>query len=555
MFKIKSLPFCSAIVALLVASSGSVFALDNTQILLTTGDAAPDGNGVFSDFHEFRGPGLGNSGQATFLAELTGTDDTDSRSSGIFMNDGVTGPQRVVREDQVLPTGDRILRFFSNDVVTTNNLGELAFDSRIVFSNGSVGLGLFIADGQGSFASVSRTFDAVPDGNGQFSQFFGIRLNDSGKTVFSSTINQTAGGDNDDRGIYTGDGSTAPVLVAREGQLAPNGNGEFVINFAASGINNAGQVLFQTDLRNTAGDASDDNAIYVSDATTGLVQIARKGQAGPQGDGTFSRIGNPEINNAGQVVFEANFTGSTNGSSGVFVYDGTAELRKIVRIGDAVPGSNGGFTNGFRGQTINDTGEVARIASIVDNDNNVGSFGSGIFRDAGSGLQHVQIFGDPIPTGNGVFLGFNSLALNEVGQLVFGASLGDTTGGDADDSGLFFYDSNFGLSEIAREGDLLLGRQITNILFDEEESENALNDAGQVVYQFELADGRKGIALWSAAVVLGDVSQDGTVTFADIAPFIEVLQAGTFLEEADVNQDGAVTFADIAPFIVILSAT
>jgi len=55
-------------------------------------------------------------------------------------------------------------------------------------------------------------------------------------------------------------------------------------------------------------------------------------------------------------------------------------------------------------------------------------------------------------------------------------------------------------------------------------------------------------------VVLGDVNMDGAVTFADIPPFIAVLQAGTFLAEADVNQDEEVTFADIPVFIEILSA-
>jgi len=36
--------------------------------------------------------------------------------------------------------------------------------------------------------------------------------------------------------------------------------------------------------------------------------------------------------------------------------------------------------------------------------------------------------------------------------------------------------------------------------------------------------------------------------------FIEVLQAGTFLEQADCNEDGEVSFADIPAFIAILQA-
>ena len=56
----------------------------------------------------------------------------------------------------------------------------------------------------------------------------------------------------------------------------------------------------------------------------------------------------------------------------------------------------------------------------------------------------------------------------------------------------------------------------------------------------------------TAAVLLGDVNQDGAVTFADIPSFIEVLQAGTFLDQADANEDGVVDFGDIPAFIAIL---
>ena len=54
--------------------------------------------------------------------------------------------------------------------------------------------------------------------------------------------------------------------------------------------------------------------------------------------------------------------------------------------------------------------------------------------------------------------------------------------------------------------------------------------------------------------ILGDVDQDGAVTFADIPSFIEALTAGVFLEQADCNQDGEVNFADIPAFIEIITA-
>jgi len=56
----------------------------------------------------------------------------------------------------------------------------------------------------------------------------------------------------------------------------------------------------------------------------------------------------------------------------------------------------------------------------------------------------------------------------------------------------------------------------------------------------------------NSGVLLGDTNLDGTVNFADITPFIAILQSSAFLAEADTNEDGFVTFADIPPFIAIL---
>ena len=54
--------------------------------------------------------------------------------------------------------------------------------------------------------------------------------------------------------------------------------------------------------------------------------------------------------------------------------------------------------------------------------------------------------------------------------------------------------------------------------------------------------------------LLGDCDQDGDVDFADIPAFIQILQSGSFLDEADCNRDGVVDFSDIPAFIAILAA-
>ena len=47
---------------------------------------------------------------------------------------------------------------------------------------------------------------------------------------------------------------------------------------------------------------------------------------------------------------------------------------------------------------------------------------------------------------------------------------------------------------------------------------------------------------------------DGDVDFADIPPFIAVLQAGTFQAEADTDCSSFIDFDDIPAFIEILIA-
>lgn len=70
---------------------------------------------------------------------------------------------------------------------------------------------------------------------------------------------------------------------------------------------------------------------------------------------------------------------------------------------------------------------------------------------------------------------------------------------------------------------------------------------------FFSSDATLTVTLVAPTVILGDVNQDGVVTFLDINPFISILSTGGFLEQADCNLDGVVTFLDINPFIQILA--
>ena len=55
------------------------------------------------------------------------------------------------------------------------------------------------------------------------------------------------------------------------------------------------------------------------------------------------------------------------------------------------------------------------------------------------------------------------------------------------------------------------------------------------------------------AIIAGDCNEDGVVNFFDITPFIEILTAGDYLQQADIDGSGEVTFLDVGEFVVILN--
>jgi hypothetical protein len=177
-------------------------------------------------------------------------------------------------------------------------------------------------------------------------------------------------------------------------------------------------------------------------------------------------------------------------------------LEKITRKGDPAPVGSTTFNSFSEVPIINDSGEVAFIGSLNNTPNGIDD-NIAIFAGDTTTLVQVAREGSNVPEGTGQFWNFDDLSFNNRGQAVFEATLKLTANGNSDDVGLYFYDPVDGLMKIAREGDTLLGSKITLVAYASfgvntvNIEGTGLNDAGQVAYQFILADGRDGIALWS----------------------------------------------------------
>ena len=98
--------------------------------------------------------------------------------------------------------------------------------------------------------------------------------------------------------------------------------------------------------------------------------------------------------------------------------------------------------------------------------------------------------------------------INEKGQIAFATQLFETAAGASDNYGIFLFDDSRGLVQVAREGEPFLGSTIRGLEFNPRTSlsigvsgheRSGFNKTGamRIAYQFTLADGRSGIAVWT----------------------------------------------------------
>jgi hypothetical protein len=496
---------------LLVLSAVSVHA-DVTEVIVVTNDVAPDGNGTFVS--RFSPPSLNDAGQTSFTGYLTGTSGGSLDDYGIFRSDGTTLTQ-IAREGDAAPDGNGT--FFTNSdnfLPALNNAGQTAFFNVVLGTSGGFrdSNGIFLGDGTpGGLIQIARGGDAAPDGNGSLLSLNGLpALNQAGQVAFESILIDTSGGSSDDTGIFRGDGSTL-IQIAREGDAAPDGNGIFSSVGGAPGFNEVGQLGFigAIDLGD-GGTVQDDFGVFRGNGSPGsLTRIVREGDAAPDANGSFSSMQGVSLNAAGQVWFTASLVGTSGGTSddgGIFRGDGTpGGLIQMVRKGDAAPDGNGNFS-GFGNPKLNDAGQFAFGASLTGTSGGSSDDGA-IFRGGGTpgGLIQIVREGDASPDGNGSFSSFSRTTFNDAGQAAFGALLTDTTSGFGDDIGIFFFDGTLGLHQVAREGDSLLGGTITSLSFLDnsyiDDGRSGLNGLGQVAFNFTLHNGLEGIAIWTPQMV------------------------------------------------------
>jgi hypothetical protein len=343
------------------SGSLALVARDGMQV-----SGAPEG--VHHNFEALRDffpnlPYLNDAGQTAFWANLTG-EGVDNTNDWAVWSEGSGSLGFVARGGDPAPGTPEGVNYDSFLVQSGfNDVGQTAFFA-FVTGDGvdpSNDQGIW-SEGSGSLSLVARSGSpapGTPDGVNIREFFYPAEINNEGQTLFSGWLTGDGVDVTNDEGVWL-DTSGAVTLVARSGDAAPGTpDGVIFAPFsdlpanAFRALNNAGQIAFRGKLTGTGVTSTNDHGIWV-ESDDSLELVARAGDLAP---GTtagvrFSGLSRATLNDAGQIAFRGDLTGSASNNLGIWATDQDGALQLIVRKGSQIEVSPGVF------RTINDLGFV-----------------------------------------------------------------------------------------------------------------------------------------------------------------------------------------------------
>ena len=152
--------------------------------------------------------------------------------------------------------------------------------------------------------------------------------------------------------------------------------------------------------------------------------------------GTFGRAA-VLLNNGGTIAFDATVKGTT-AASGLFEYV-SGVLKPLVLAGQLAPETGGGRFSRFLGLAMNQTGQIAFVATISG-----AAAGNGVFLLINQTLSAVALEGRAAPyPGGGSFEVLRDPSINDLGDVTFldSTKSGGRFGSPSLTKGVFLYSS------------------------------------------------------------------------------------------------------------------
>lgn len=493
------------IMAVLCVASGAPAEV-SMQAVVLSGEHAPGTEAGVTFTSNIGDVSLNGSGQVMFHAKLEGPGISHSvRDWGVWAGDA-SGQRLVARVDDPCPDepAGTTFDYFSN--VVMNGSGQVAFQPFAKNASGQYVHTIYVDSGSGPDRLVGENDHAPGTPAGvtftQLDYQLSPSLNASGQAAFRGILQGTGVTEANDEGIWIMSGG-ASTLVARGGdQAAGFVSGVDFWRFDQPRINAYGRTAFSGTGTFSGGVFS---AIW-SNGAHQMWHIAYTGEEAP-GTPADVRFGyfpaDFGFNNAGNIVFESELTGpSITGYNDHGIWAGSAYgLTLVARDDDPAPGTSDDFGNlQYSSPCMNGAGEVAFRASA--------GAAYGIWAGQPGALElvargHTQAPG--VPTGV-KFASLNDPAINNTGAVAFVGIL-EGTGVTSDNDRAVWAQAGDELFLVAREGDSIevspgvfktlkeLGYASIKPVGNEEGRASTFNDMGQLALELSFTDGSSGIFL------------------------------------------------------------
>jgi hypothetical protein len=399
-----------------------------------------------------------------------------------------------------MPVGVKF-NYFESIAPTINELGQIAFQARLVIGNDSEYSSIW-SEGSGALASVAvvgMPAPGIPLGR-PFVSLGGPAINDAGATVFHGTLawrnSPESPGDvvfGYHAGIWSDRGGT-PELVLRLGDPAPGAPGGIAFDSQGYRFNDLGKFAFLARFDYRIGDDHDAVKFGIwSESGDGLRLIALAGVEAPGVEnGSFRQLYAPLLNNRGHVVFKGvlqpTLTSALLASRYGIWSDRGGSVALVLREGQHLPttASSSAPATGFHIHAFNGRDNIAFSASVKLS---ATEHRQGIWLERNNAISPIMLAGDWAPgtPANVIFKGASTFVLNDSGQIAFfgtlepghGALIGQNLR-THNDSGIWFHDGEE-LGLIAKVGDLVSNDPIRTRLISL--SSPMLNARGQVAFK------------------------------------------------------------------------
>ncbi len=425
---------------------------------------------------------LNDQGSISFGALYYGTSIVGTNDQAILTT-GADGLDKVIRDGDLVPE-------FGSDVVVEKIYAPLFTNSGqtlVQYQVSGTGIdttndwAISIYDGSSLQTVLRRGQDAPDTSDGSTILVFShVQIGDSGQVIIRASMSDPDSLSGYTFGLWAGQPSSLK-LIARQGDPAPglDAGGVFAY-FRDVAINSTGSVVFTSEY----DQSSPYEAMWqYENGSTRLVAEPGDILPGLVRDVELVRIiGNPVINQAGQIAFKCSFYDPQVDYSyvGIWIED-HGELIPIIQTSRRIPGVEEGSLHYMRQFYLNGAGQVAFVSSLDGVDFTIGE-DTGLFVTDRNGLPQLI-------TATGMLFDVNDDPLIEDLRTVSEIEL------------------------VGQETDPETGRR--NNAGDNTGLPRAFNDNGQIVFHLTFTDGTEGIFLASVSIP-GDLNSDGYVGLDDL---------------------------------------